>query len=152
MLEQCCKYSKQCRNNVVTLCSARCESYRVTSPLRLLPPRRGIQIQESGKLCVIRNPKRAVRNPTNDGIRNSSFTEKESGIQSLESGIQSVESKLQDCLGFPYMGARLHASDSTDSRRVSKLKLFALSCASRPVDQPFTCKTCLKWLTFQEEY
>ena len=37
MLEQCCNYSKQCRNNVVTPCCAknrRCESSRVTSPLR----------------------------------------------------------------------------------------------------------------------
>ena len=36
MLEQCCHYSKQCRNNVATLCCAknrRCESSRVTSPL-----------------------------------------------------------------------------------------------------------------------
>ena len=30
MLEQCCNYSKQCRNNVATLC---CASSRVTSPL-----------------------------------------------------------------------------------------------------------------------
>ena len=37
MLEQCCNYSKQCRNNVATPCCAknrRCESSRVTSPLR----------------------------------------------------------------------------------------------------------------------
>ena len=36
LLERCCNYSKQCRNNVVTLCCAkncRCESSRVTSPL-----------------------------------------------------------------------------------------------------------------------
>ena len=36
-LEQGCNYSKQCRNNVVTLCCAksrRCESSRVTLPLR----------------------------------------------------------------------------------------------------------------------
>ena len=36
MLEQCCSHSKQCRNNVATLCCAknrRCESSRVTSPL-----------------------------------------------------------------------------------------------------------------------
>ena len=36
MLEQCCKHSKHCRNNVATLCCAknrRCESSRVTSPL-----------------------------------------------------------------------------------------------------------------------
>ena len=36
MLEQCCNYSKQCRNNVATLCCAKnrhCESSRVTSPL-----------------------------------------------------------------------------------------------------------------------
>ena len=36
MLEQCCACSKQCRNNVATLCCAkngRCESPRVTSPL-----------------------------------------------------------------------------------------------------------------------
>ena len=36
MLEQYCDYSKQCRNNVATLCCAknrRCESSRVTSPL-----------------------------------------------------------------------------------------------------------------------
>ena len=36
MLKQCCKYSKQCRNNVATLCCAknrRYESPRVTSPL-----------------------------------------------------------------------------------------------------------------------
>ena len=35
MLELCCDYSKQCRNNVATLCWAknrRCESSRVTSP------------------------------------------------------------------------------------------------------------------------
>ena len=35
MLEQCCKYSKQYRNNVATLCCAknrRCESSLVTSP------------------------------------------------------------------------------------------------------------------------
>ena len=37
MLEQCCNYSKQCHNNVATLCCAknrRCESFCVTSPLR----------------------------------------------------------------------------------------------------------------------
>ena len=37
MLEQCCNFSKQCRNNVATPCCAknrRCESSRVTSPLR----------------------------------------------------------------------------------------------------------------------
>ena len=36
MLEQCCIYSKQCRNNVAMLCCAknrRCTSSRVTSPL-----------------------------------------------------------------------------------------------------------------------
>ena len=57
MLEQCCKYSKQCRNNVATLCCAKnrlCESYRVTSPVRLLPPLKGIQIQESGKLLILK--------------------------------------------------------------------------------------------------
>ena len=35
MLEQCCPYSKQCRNNVATLCCAKnlcCESSRVTPP------------------------------------------------------------------------------------------------------------------------
>ena len=35
MLEQCSNHSKQCRNNVATLCCAknrRCESSRVTSP------------------------------------------------------------------------------------------------------------------------
>ena len=35
MLEQCCNYSKQCRNNAATLRCAknrRCESSRVTSP------------------------------------------------------------------------------------------------------------------------
>ena len=38
MLEQCCNHSKQCRNNVATLCCAnnrRCESSRVTSPLHV---------------------------------------------------------------------------------------------------------------------
>ena len=37
MLEQCCNHSKQCRNNVATLCCAkgrRFESSRVISPLR----------------------------------------------------------------------------------------------------------------------
>ena len=37
MLEQCCNHSKQCRNSVVMLCLAknrRCESSRVTSPLK----------------------------------------------------------------------------------------------------------------------
>ena len=37
MLEQCCNHSKQCRNNVATLCCAKnrpCESSRVTSPYR----------------------------------------------------------------------------------------------------------------------
>ena len=36
ILEQCCYHSKQCRNNVATLCCAknrRYESSRVTSPL-----------------------------------------------------------------------------------------------------------------------
>ena len=36
MLEQCCKHSKHCRNNVATLCCAknrRCESFRVKSSL-----------------------------------------------------------------------------------------------------------------------
>ena len=35
MLEQCCNHSKQCRNNIATLCCAengRCESSPVTSP------------------------------------------------------------------------------------------------------------------------
>ena len=35
MLEQCCNHSKQCRNNVATLCcvkNRRCESSRVTLP------------------------------------------------------------------------------------------------------------------------
>ena len=35
ILEQYCNYSKQCRNNVATLCCAKnrhCESSRVTSP------------------------------------------------------------------------------------------------------------------------
>ena len=35
MLEQCCKHSKQCRNNIAKLCCAknrRCESSSVTSP------------------------------------------------------------------------------------------------------------------------
>ena len=39
MLQQCCNHSKQCRNNVVTLCCAenrRCQSSRVTSPLDFL--------------------------------------------------------------------------------------------------------------------
>ena len=38
MLEQCCNHSKQCRNNVETLCCAknrRCESSRATSPENL---------------------------------------------------------------------------------------------------------------------
>ena len=38
MLEQCWNYSKQCRTNAATLCSAknrRCESSRVTLPLNL---------------------------------------------------------------------------------------------------------------------
>ena len=38
MLEQCCDYSKQCRNNVATLFWAknrRCESYGVTAPLNI---------------------------------------------------------------------------------------------------------------------
>ena len=40
MLEQCCNYSKQCRNNIATLCCAkksRCESSRVTSPYECRP-------------------------------------------------------------------------------------------------------------------
>ena len=40
--------------------------------------------------------------PLTIGIRNPSFTEKESGIQFLESGIHGVESRIQDCPGFPY--------------------------------------------------
>ena len=32
MLEQCCSYSKQCCNNVVTLCCAKSSRSRVTSP------------------------------------------------------------------------------------------------------------------------
>ena len=37
ILEQCCNHSKQCCNNVATLCCAKnrpCESSRLTSPLR----------------------------------------------------------------------------------------------------------------------
>ena len=43
MLEQCCNYSKQCRNNVATLCCAksrRCYSFRVTLLLRWFYTRR----------------------------------------------------------------------------------------------------------------
>ena len=39
MLDQCCNYSKQCRNNVARLCCAknrRCESSRLTSPQSLV--------------------------------------------------------------------------------------------------------------------
>ena len=38
---QCCNHSKQCRNNVTTLCCAKnrhCESSRVTSPLAVKHP------------------------------------------------------------------------------------------------------------------
>ena len=50
MLEQCCNYSKQCRNNVATLCCAKnrpCESSRVTSPQSSL-----ISIQTQTSLVV----------------------------------------------------------------------------------------------------
>ena len=39
MLEQCCNYSEQCRNNVATRCCSknrRCESSLVTSPLKVV--------------------------------------------------------------------------------------------------------------------
>ena len=39
IFEQCCNHSKQCRNTVATLCDAknrRCESSRVSSPLRFI--------------------------------------------------------------------------------------------------------------------
>ena len=39
MLEQCCYYSKQCSNNVATLCFSKnrcCDSSQVTSPLNML--------------------------------------------------------------------------------------------------------------------
>ena len=77
MLEQCCNYSKQCRNNVATLCCAknrRCESSRVTSPYGNPDPESrkseieenlyswalesGIQFKESGILLTI-----GIRNP-----------------------------------------------------------------------------------------
>ena len=41
--------------------------------------------------------------PVTIGIRDPSFTDKESGIQYLESGIHNEESVIQDCLGFPYI-------------------------------------------------
>ena len=50
MLEQCCNYSKQCRNNVATLCCAKnrpCESSLVTSPQSSL-----ISIQTQTSLIV----------------------------------------------------------------------------------------------------
>ena len=42
--------------------------------------------------------------PLKFGVRNPSFTDKESGIQFMESRIHSLESRIHDCLGFSYMG------------------------------------------------
>ena len=65
VLEQCCNYSKQCRNNVATLCCAknrRCESSRVTSPYGNPDPESRKseieQLKESGILLTI-----GIRNP-----------------------------------------------------------------------------------------
>ena len=42
--------------------------------------------------------------PPKFGVRNPSFTDKESGIQFMEPRIHSLESRIHDCLGFSYMG------------------------------------------------
>ena len=42
--------------------------------------------------------------PLTIGIRNPSYTYKESETQPLESGIHGLESRIQDCLRLPYMG------------------------------------------------
>ena len=48
-----------------------------------------------------RNP-----DPSNDwNPNNPNSPDKKCGIQFLESGIRSLEFTIQDCLGFPYMGA-----------------------------------------------
>ena len=62
ILEQYCNYSKQCRNNVATLCCAknrRCESSRVTSP-----PGGGTWVV-FGWVCAARDSKFAPRSKTN---------------------------------------------------------------------------------------
>ena len=122
MLEQCCNYSKQCRNNVATLCCAknrRCESSRVTSPYGNPDPESrkseieenlyswalesGIQFKESGILLTI-------------GIRNPSSTDKDCN---LVPGIQNPRYAIQNprlsWIPLKYLKSRPHGvHTSTD--------------------------------------
>ena len=158
MLEQCCKYSKQCRNNVATLRCAknrRCESYRVASPFKTSRSTKGnpdsgigetfaSRIWNLGNLTLC-NPesKSRIRNPTNDRIRKPSFTEKESEIQSLESGLQSVESKFSSLIwGRDFMRQTRPIPRASRNSSCSRFK----TC--RPTVH---LETCLKRLTFHEE-
>ena len=70
------------------------------------------RILNPGKFCLwnpepwtlkCRKQLKESRIPVTIGIRDPSFTDKESGIQYLESGIHGDESVIQDCLGFPYI-------------------------------------------------
>ena len=69
-------------------------------------------ILNPGKFCLwnpepwtlkSRKQVKESRIPVTIGIRDPSFTDKESGIQYLESGIHGEESLIQDCFGFPYI-------------------------------------------------
>ena len=55
MLEQCRNYTKQCRNNVTTLCCAknrRCESSRVTSPYNVKRPSNTLLLWRNCRMCL----------------------------------------------------------------------------------------------------
>ena len=55
MLEQCRNYTKQCRNNVTTLCCAknrRCESSRVTSPYNVTRPSYTLLLWRNCRMCL----------------------------------------------------------------------------------------------------
>ena len=107
-LEQCCNHSKQCRNNVATLCCAknrRCESSRVTSPWRNPESRKFCMWNlKSSKFLLVESGivGFGIRN-TAQGIRNPTIKRFEFHWQRLESGIHGMESRI--CyLGFSYNG------------------------------------------------
>ena len=55
MLEQCRNYTKQCRNNVTTLCCAknrRCESSRVTSLYNVKRPSYTLLLWRNCRMCL----------------------------------------------------------------------------------------------------
>ena len=72
MLEQCCGHSKQCRNNIATLCWAKnhhCESSHVTLPMVIYLILLFIPIWPDVAALVILSLGPVVENPTSLGAK-----------------------------------------------------------------------------------